>query len=151
VDELDAKARLARLQQPPQQATTAPGRPQTSEEQTRLIHAHHWRLMAHRFVTAGDRWGFGIRKLAKDGVPSKVISWTGWGEMVKVLRDAGVLVGAGDGTKWAPDWNYHVWLDEYERLALPHPDKEPPQVEISVRNATTQQGATPDQIGPVPQ
>jgi hypothetical protein len=141
VAELDARVKLARLQTPLQQATTAPRQPSAAEQDV-LVRAHHWRIAAHRFLTAGDRWGFGIRTLTRKGAVTKVVSWTGWGEMTRVLRDAGVLSGAGDGTKWADDWSYHRWLDEKDRVALPHPDKEPPDVEVSGHNATTPQGAT---------
>lgn len=123
-------------------ATTVPPQVPTAAEQLAAVRAHHWRVMTHRFVAAGDQWGFGVRILAGKDPERKVISWGGWGEMTKVLRNAGVLAGAGDGTKWADDWSFPRWNDERHRLALPHPDSDPPEVAVFIRHTTTQQPAT---------
>ncbi len=115
---------------PPQQAATL-------AQQDASIRAHHWRQAIHRFLTAGDKHGFGVRVMAAKTSPHKVIAWNAWGEVVRVLRDAGILVGAGDGTKWAPEWDYHRWLELKDTLSIPCPKGEPPDVILSVSNTNT--------------
>ncbi len=127
------------LQQAAQRAATL-------AEQDASIHAHHWRQAIHRFLTAGDKHGFGVRVMAAKTSPHKVIAWNAWGEMVRVLRDAGILVGAGDGTKWAPEWNYHRWLELKDTLSISCPKGEPPDVMLSVSNIKTTNSKTPSMI-----
>lgn len=92
-----------------------------------------WRVALHRFVTAGEKHGFDIRKLAQGQY--QVVAWDDWAVLVNVLKDAGVLVG--HKTRWnaAGGWNWTRWEAERATLALPHPNHAAPEVALTVNNA----------------
>jgi hypothetical protein len=98
-----------------------------------------WRAAAHRFLVAGETYGFAIRAL----VGKEVVSWEDWGRIVDCLVAAGVMV-ARPRAGWAPGWDMPRWLAERHSTPLPHPDADPPAVVL----VTTQHATTPAQQAP---
>jgi hypothetical protein len=130
VAELEAQAALERASVT--QKGTATPRSEPAGAYMPSVQDHHWRIAFHRFIQAGDLYGFDIRTLAKKE-ETRVISWDEWGVMVDILTRTGVLV-TKPSTRWAADWNMARWLDERDRLSLPHPDREPPDVAVTVNS-----------------
>lgn len=112
-----------------------PGKPEPAADYTA-----DWRVMAHRFLAWGDRYGFTVRDLAEDDKPGKCIGWDDWGLMRAFLVEAGVLTGAGRNTRWntADGWHWEKWQESRTALPLPLRTFEPPTVAIPVQHPTPQ-------------
>lgn len=137
---IENEARAVAVSQPP-----APPAPPVVEQQ-QAHRAHLWRVMAHRFIVAGDAYGFGVRVLADDKSPHKVTTWDGWQVMVKVLCEARVLTASQKGTRWGHDergpWNRERWDVERAALRLPFPDADPPEITVTPQHHTTPRATT---------
>jgi hypothetical protein len=94
-----------------------------------------WHEAAHRFVTWGAVYGFTIRALAADHSPGKCIAWNEWRGMVDVLVGLGVLVDAGNRTRWAEGWDIKRWDDA--RDGFNYPPTPAPEVAIPLLGAVT--------------
>lgn len=131
---------LKQAAQQPQQAPQVAVPPQPDSDVARVA---HWNVAAHRFIQAGARHGFGVRMLAGERSAHKVISWEGWGEMVQILADAGILVTGSRGTKFAVGWDFDRWTAERRGLRLTFPSHEPPEVAVTVYTTTSQHNTKP--------
>lgn len=100
-------------------------------------YAFDWFVAADRFVGAVDLCGGTIRRM----VALNVTTWDGWGEMVRFLTEAGVLVSQPK-IGWAPDWSMARWERERHTLTLPHRDGLPPRVAVLPNNTTKQRPTT---------
>lgn len=107
-------------------------------------YARDWREAAVRFMAWGLAFGFTIRELAWEHSPGRCVSWGDWKIMVEFLKEAGVLVGAGTGTRLADDWTRERWEAERHTLPLPVRDYAPPAVSVP-QVASQQRSQQPQQ------
>ena len=129
----DAKAELMLADAAVRLAATQAPVADEAEPELSTVYAQRWRIMCHRYLTYADRHGWAIRMMVGAGV----VSWDGWTAISNVLTEAGVMVKS-PRAGWAPGWDFGRWEAESRQMTLPHPQADPPTVEISpTGNATT--------------
>jgi len=111
-----------------------------------------WKHALRMFCWHGQLYGFGVRDLGAAG--RRVVSDPGWRQLVKILKEAGVLVTrpvkGPDGrtantTTWADGYDYHRFARDLAdgRVRPNHPtDKPPPDVVFTVPDTTPQPDTT---------
>jgi hypothetical protein len=124
-----------KLQPAPEPVGAEPVADEADEPDTAPNYGPAWRAACHRFVTAGNLYGFGVRALAAG--EHQVIGWDDWGALRDYLIEAGVLTDRG-GTRWAAGWNWQEWQARYAALPLPPVSKAPPEVLLTVNRQRQQ-------------